>query len=98
MKAVLAKSFAYIHKRNLVNEAIPFFVVTDAGFHSAVEDGSPLEIRLAAGCVVTGGKEYPIEAVSPIARQIQARGGIVAAVQAHGSETFDLLTAEPSVA
>jgi len=98
VKAVLAKSFAYIHKRNLVNEAMPFFVVSDAGFHSAIEDGSPLEIRPATGCVVTGGKEYPIEAVSAIAREIQSRGGIVAAVQAHGSETFDLLTSDPAVA
>jgi aconitate hydratase/homoaconitate hydratase len=91
--AVVARSFAYIHKRNLVNEAIPFLVVTDDGFHGAVCDGDPLEVHPGRGVVVHAGREYPAEPASTIARRIQSEGGIVPAVQRHAAATFDVLTA-----
>ncbi|MGQ0719933.1 MAG: LeuD/DmdB family oxidoreductase small subunit [Candidatus Eiseniibacteriota bacterium] len=91
--AVLAKSFAFIHRRNLVNEAVPHFVVTDPEFHARVRDGMPVRIRAAEGIVELDGREYRTEASSEIALTIQSAGGIVPAVQRHGRETFDVLTA-----
>jgi aconitate hydratase/homoaconitate hydratase len=93
VRAVIAKSFAFIHKRNLVNEAVPYFVLTDPDFHAAVEDGMPVSIRPAEGIVAVGGREYRAEPASSIALRIQGAGGIVPAVQEHGKETFDTLTA-----
>jgi aconitate hydratase/homoaconitate hydratase len=92
VKAVIAKSYAFIHKRNLVNEAVPYFVVTDARFFEAVEDGDALSIRAEEGVIVHAGNRYRTEPVSSIAIQIQSAGGIVPAVQQHGKSTFDVLT------
>jgi aconitate hydratase/homoaconitate hydratase len=93
VKAVIAKSFAFIHKRNLVNEAVPHFVLSDPEFHAAIEDGEPISIRSAEGIVSVGAREYRAEPASSIAMRIQSAGGIVMAVQRHGKETFDTLTA-----
>lgn len=90
--AVIAKSYAFIHKRNLVNEAVPFFVVTDPEFHAAAADGAPIAIEAATGTIRVGGRTFYSEPVSPIAHQIQSAGGIVSAVERHGRETFDVLT------
>lgn len=92
VKAVVARSFAFIHKRNLVNEAIPFFVVRDPAFHASVRDGAELTIDPATGTLRLAGQEYHAEDVSPISYHIQSAGGIVAAVQQHGQKTFDILT------
>jgi len=92
VQAVVARSFAYIHKRNLVNEAIPFLTVSDPAFHHAVRDGDPLEVDTGRGVVVHAGREYRAEPASTIARRIVSEGGIVPAVQRHASATFDVLT------
>ena len=90
VKAVIAKSYAFIHKRNLVNEAVPFFVLDDAAFHAAVSDGDDIAIA-ANGTVTAGGKQYRARAAGGIASRIQGAGGLVPAVQRHGKETFDVL-------
>ncbi|MFN8061272.1 MAG: aconitase family protein [Vicinamibacterales bacterium] len=89
--AVVAKSFAFIHKRNLVNEAIPFFTVTDPAFHEMAVDGATIAIDPADGRLTVDEREFRADAVSPIALRIQAEGGIVPAVQRHGRATFDRL-------
>jgi aconitate hydratase/homoaconitate hydratase len=93
VQAVIARSYAFIHKRNLVNEAVPYFVVTDPGFYEAVRDGAPLSIEAATGVVRVNGRSWQSEPVSRIAFQIQSAGGIVPAVQKHGKETLNVLTA-----
>jgi aconitate hydratase/homoaconitate hydratase len=97
VKAVIAKSYAFIHKRNLVNEAVPYFVLDDPEFHAAATDGKPITIRPERGIVIVDGREFRAEAPSPIVYRIQAAGGIVRAVQDHGRETFDVLTTGPAV-
>ncbi len=90
VKAVIAKSVAYIHKRNLVNEAIPFFLVHDDAFHSAVHDGDAISIDAAAGVVRLGTREFRADPVSAIALRIQSAGGVVPAVQKEGKEAFSV--------
>jgi aconitate hydratase/homoaconitate hydratase len=97
VKAVIARSYAFIHKRNLVNEAVPYFVLADPAFHAAVKDGDEVRIRAAEGVVEAGGREYRAEPASEIALHIQAAGGIVPAVQRHGKDTFDVLTSGTAV-
>jgi len=88
VKAVVAKSIAYIHKRNLVNEAIPFFLVHDDAFYSGVGDGDVIAIDADRGVVKRGAREFYADSVSPIALRIQAAGGVVAAVQRDGKAAF----------
>jgi aconitate hydratase/homoaconitate hydratase len=77
VKAVIAKSFAYIHKRNLVNEAIPFIILRDEDFYARVSDGSALEIDLERGAVVLNGATYHGEALPHVMTEIMAHGGLV---------------------
>jgi hypothetical protein len=49
LPAIIARSSAYIHKRYLVNEAIPFLIVRDAAFYEAIKDGEAPEVDCAAG-------------------------------------------------
>jgi 3-isopropylmalate dehydratase small subunit len=86
VKAIVAKSFAFIHKRNLVNEAVPFFTVTDPEFHARAKDGAAISIRANDGVILLDGKEFQSEPVSEIAHMIQSAGGIVPAVEKHGRE------------
>jgi len=90
--AVIAKSFAFIHKRNLVNEAVPFLVLDDADFHSRAKDGAAIKMRPSDGTVWLDDREYRATPASGIAFHIQSSGGIVPAVQRHGKDTFDVLT------
>lgn len=77
VQAVIARSFAYIHKRNLVNEALPFLVVEDEEFYQAVQDGDELEVDTASGEVRLGGTVYRGVAPAAAMREIIASGGLV---------------------
>jgi 3-isopropylmalate dehydratase small subunit len=89
--AVLAKSFAFIHKRNLVNEALPYLVISDAAFFELAADGAEVEIDLAAGTVRAGGRAFAARAQSPIVQALQREGGLVPAIQKHGQDVFSRL-------
>ncbi len=77
VQVIIAKSFAYIHKRNLVNEAIPFLIVRDENFYEAVKDGEALEVDCAAGIVSHRGRIYHGETLPPIMTRIIGNGGLV---------------------
>ena len=66
IEAIVAKSYAFIHKRNLVNEALPFLVVQDARFHELAREGEEIELDLARGAVRIGGEEFAAEEPSRI--------------------------------
>ena len=92
--AVVARSFAFIHKRNLVNEALPYLVVRDPAFYEMVEDGAALTIDLAASEVVMeGGQRFAAHGSSPMILALQREGGLVAAIQRHGSSVFQVVAA-----
>jgi 3-isopropylmalate dehydratase small subunit len=93
IQAVVAKSFAFIHKRNLVNEAVPFLVVRDPAFHAKVAEGSALRIDLGAGTVELEGLglRFSAEPLSPIVRSLSQRGGLVPAVKQGGAQVFAAL-------
>lgn len=77
VQAIIAKSFAYIHKRNLVNEAIPFLIVRDEVFYAAVKDGDVLEVDIASRTVHHLGKTYRGEALPQVMTRIMSNGGLV---------------------
>ena len=95
IQAVIAKSYAFIHKRNLVNEALPYLVVTDPAFYTLATEGAELEVDLARGVVrdLASGREFQAQTPSPLIQALTAEGGLVAAVKRHGKDVFSALTA-----
>jgi aconitate hydratase/homoaconitate hydratase len=95
IQAVIAKSYAFIHKRNLVNEALTYLVVTDPEFHALVKEDDALKVDLAKGQVthVTSGKTFNAESPSAIVQALAREGGLVPAIQRHGNQVFEALSA-----
>ncbi len=95
IQVIIAKSYAFIHKRNLVNEGVPFLVVHDQAFYDAVGEGAELEVNLTTGEIrdLATGKTYQAEKPSPIVRALRSEGGLVPATQRYGSEVFAKITA-----
>lgn len=95
IEAVIAKSYAFIHKRNLVNEALPYLVVKDPSFFALTQEGDELSIDLGTGEVkhVASGRTFKAERPSPIVQALQREGGLVPAIQHHGKDVFQALSA-----
>src|SRR5437763_1053848 len=93
IQAIVAQSYAFIHKRNLVNEALPFLVVDDPAFYELAQEGAGIEVELARGRVALSGKTFAAAEPSRIIQALASAGGIVPAIQRHGTEVFDKLTA-----
>jgi len=95
IRAVIAKSYAFIHKRNLVNEALPYLVVKDEGFYALAKENSELVVNFASGEVthVASGRTFSAEAPSSIVQALQREGGLVPAIQHHGQKVFEVLSA-----
>jgi 3-isopropylmalate dehydratase small subunit len=91
VRAVIAKSFAFIHKRNLVNEALPYLIVTDDDFYRAAQENVDIDIDFAAGAVRVGGKRYAAHGATPMIRALAQAGGLVPAIQKHGTGVFTQL-------
>jgi aconitate hydratase/homoaconitate hydratase len=95
IQAVIARSYAFIHKRNLVNEALPYLVVNDDDFYQIAGEGAELEIDLSTGVVrdLASGREFQAQVPTPMIQALTAEGGLVAAVQHHGKQVFSVLSA-----
>ena len=94
VKAVIARSYAFIHKRNLVNEALPFLIVTDPAFYSLVQEDAQLELDLAQGQVLhcESGRRFAAHRPSPLITALTKEGGLVPAIKHHGKAVFSVLT------
>jgi aconitate hydratase/homoaconitate hydratase len=95
IQLVIAKSYGFIHKRNLVNEALPHLVLQDPAFYEVATEGCELEVDLATGRVreMSSGREFQAETPTPIIQALQAEGGLVPATQRHGQAVFAALSA-----
>jgi len=103
VKLIIAKSYAFIHKRNLVNEALPYLQVSDPDFYARVEElkasGRAIKMRaeLATGELwlsAEGVEERRFQAntPSPMVVRLNEEGGIVPTLKAHQSTAFAYLT------
>jgi aconitate hydratase/homoaconitate hydratase len=91
--AVVAQSFAFIHKRNLVNEALPYLVVRDPAFYELAVEDAELRIHLERGEVehVATGRRFAATGATPMIRALQREGGLVPAIRRHGRDVFSTL-------
>ena len=103
VKLVIAKSYAFIHKRNLVNEALPYLQVNDPAFYERVEalkaSGEPLKVKanLETGEVwlsapSMSAERFEASAPSPMVVRLNQEGGIVPTLKAHERLAFAYLT------
>lgn len=93
VKAVIAQSYAFIHKRNLVNEALPYLLITDPDFYELAQENAELAVDLTKGEVthVATGKTFRAVTPSPIVQALQTEGGLVPAIKRHGRQVFEVL-------
>jgi 3-isopropylmalate dehydratase small subunit len=91
VKAVIARSFAFIHKRNLVNEALPFLIVDDPGFYERAADGAEVSIDFSRSEVKVGGAVYRARGATPMIQALTRAGGLVPAILRHGGQVFTTL-------
>ena len=92
VQAIVAKSYAFIHKRNLVNEALPFLVVSDPAFYELAKEGVEIAVDLPGGSATIAGQRFAAEQPSKIIQALNGEGGIVPAIQHHGTSVFEKLT------
>ncbi|QDE88559.1 3-isopropylmalate dehydratase [Myxococcus xanthus] len=92
IQAIIASSYAFIHRRNLVNEALPHLVVTSPAFHALVQEDEELVVDLETGLVehVASGQWFQAERPSPIARALMQEGGLVPAIRRLGARALHL--------
>lgn len=92
VQAVVARSYAFIHKRNLVNEALPYLVVQDPAFYELAQEDEELEVDLSGSVLhVRSGRRFPALSASPLLQAIQQHGGLVSAVKKFGPQVFTKL-------
>ncbi len=92
--AVVARSYAFIHKRNLVNEALPYLVVRDPAFYELCGEADELEVDLSGSVLhVKSDRRFPAEVATPLLQALQRQGGLVSAIKKHGRDVFTVLTA-----
>jgi len=95
IKLVIAKSYAFIHKRNLVNEALPFLIVKDEAFYAAAGEDSELDVNINTGeiRIVGSGKVFRAEPLTAIVKSLLRERGLGPAVQGHGGKVVERLAA-----
>lgn len=94
IQVVIAKSYAFIHKRNLVNEALPYLVITDEEFYSLCGEDDELEVDLSGSVYhVRSGRRFAAQPVTQLLQALQREGGLVSAIKHHGADVFTALTA-----
>jgi 3-isopropylmalate dehydratase small subunit len=93
IRVIIAKSYAFTHKRNLINEGFPFLVVCEEAFYRIAEDGRELEIDLGRDSVrdVVTGQLFRAEPTPAIARNLRVADGLVAAIRRCGSNVLSTL-------
>jgi 3-isopropylmalate dehydratase small subunit len=90
---VIARSYAFIHKRNLVNEGLPFMVIRDPQFYELAKEGATLRVELGRRTVTEpgSGRTFAAEPLSPIIDALRRGGGLVDAVKRSGKQVFAAL-------
>ncbi|AKU91497.1 aconitase family protein [Vulgatibacter incomptus] len=95
VECVIAKSYAFIHKRNLVNEALPYLTVKDEEFYALTQEGDELSVDLGSGRIthVASGRVFEAQTLAQVVQALGREGGLVPAIQRHGAEVFSVLSA-----
>ena len=87
IKAVIAKSFAFIYGRNQPSLALLGIVIKDEEFYTHAEEGAEVEIDVPRRVVRCGSFVYPFN-LSPIEEALVGAGGIAEIYKLLGASMF----------
>ncbi len=103
VQVVIAKSIAFIHLRNLVNEALPFRLVhpdEQERFYGAIQEGDEVEVDLANNTlkVFKGDSSktrlsFRLQPIHPVEEAIYQLGGLAEAYKKFGVKTHQAIMA-----
>ena len=82
VSAVIAKSFARIHYRNLLNLGVPAFISDSVP--DALQDGDTVSFNLAAGTLTRGEEVFELEPPPAFLQEALKEGSILAYYRKHG--------------
>ncbi|CAG8544302.1 4269_t:CDS:2 [Paraglomus occultum] len=87
VKAVIAKSYAYIYSRNQPNMALLGITVTDEEFYNLAQEDTEVTIDVKDRKVRCLGKEFPF-GLSQMEENLIAAGGVTEMYQKYGAKLF----------
>ena len=82
VSAVIARSFARIHYRNLLNLGVPAFISDSVP--DALQDGDTVSFNLAAGTLTRGEEVFELEPPPAFLQEALKEGSILAYYRKHG--------------
>eukprot|EP01135_Chromosphaera_perkinsii_P002381 Nk52_evm35s222 gene=Nk52_evmTU35s222 len=94
VKAVIAKSYAYIYSRNQPNMGLLGITLTDEKFYSMVRSGSSVTVDLPNRCVEVDNVRFPFE-LSQVEERLLQGGGVLPLYQKYEKSVFRHVTSEP---
>lgn len=98
VELVIAKNIAFIHQRNLVNQAIPFRLMhpedRDA-LYDLLQEGASVEVDLGRNVVTVEGQQRPFRLlpIHAVEQAVQSLGGLANAYRTYGSSTLQAILA-----
>ncbi|RKP33514.1 putative hydratase [Dimargaris cristalligena] len=87
VKAVIAKSFAFIYARNQPNMSLLGITLKDPEFYALAQEGAELVIDVAKRTVTIGNKKFPF-VLSQMEERLLSGGGVTAMYNKYGSKLF----------
>ncbi|KAG9288726.1 hypothetical protein G9A89_004345 [Geosiphon pyriformis] len=87
IKAVIAKSYAYIYGRNQPNMALLGITVENQEFYNLAKEGVEVTINVKDRKVLCGDKEFPF-GLSLMEENLIAAGGVTKMYQTYGAKLF----------
>lgn len=91
VKAVIAKSFAFIYGRNQANFGLVGCLVKDEDFYTIAKDGEPVEVDLEKREIRVGGKSFNFQ-FSELERRLIETGGVSEAFKKWGKGYMEMIT------
>jgi homoaconitate hydratase len=90
IKAVIAKSFAFIYARNQVNNGLLGIKIRDEAFYERAAEGQKYEIDVDARAIHCGGARFPFR-LDPIEKELLESGGLMKVYERFGRGLFEEL-------
>ncbi|KAG0328360.1 hypothetical protein BGZ99_005543 [Dissophora globulifera] len=92
IKAVIAKSYAFIYARNQPNMSLLGITIEDESFYNHAQEGAEVEIDVKERKVHCGGQVYPF-GLSLMEERLLAGGGVTEMYKTYGKQLFRVATA-----
>lgn len=87
IKAVIAKSYAFIYGRNQANNGLLGIKLQDDEFYNLAEEGQPIEINVDERVIRCGERSFTFK-LDPIEKELLECGGLMAVYQRFGVDLF----------